>query len=94
MHVVVPEARSVAACLWLAEQTDLVVGASTGSALAGCLAWLEDHPEATHVACISPDFGANYRSTVYDAAWRAQLGFDQASPPDALIMPDEEETHV
>ena len=65
----VPEADAVAACRWVAEQVDLRLGASSGAAIAGCVSYIEEHPQLNHVVCLCPDFGANYESTVYNDAW-------------------------
>jgi len=83
---VVPEGVAVAACRWLADRTDLRVGASSGAALAGGLAVLARRPDLTHVVCLCPDFGVRYGSTVYDDAWCARHGFDHPAPA-ATIRP-------
>lgn len=65
----VPEADAIRTCHHLVRR-GFLVGGSTGSVVAGALAWLSRHAsgDVTAVA-ISPDLGERYLDTVYDTGW-------------------------
>lgn len=52
----------------------ICVGGSTGASLAAAIRYLSHHPETTAVACICPDGGDRYASTIFDDRWVAQAG--------------------
>ncbi|MEN0066674.1 MAG: pyridoxal-phosphate dependent enzyme [Myxococcota bacterium] len=83
---VVPEHEAVMTCCWLEEAAGLPVGASSGAAIAAGLRYLARERTVEHIVCLCPDFGKNYRSTVYDAGWRDQHAFDIAPPPPIRVI--------
>lgn len=73
----VSEARTVLMCRHLARQYGMLVGGSTGTVLAGVLAWHDRIAPTATVVAISPDWGDRYLATVYDDDWaRARFGED------------------
>ncbi len=66
----VTETDTVRACRTLAGR-GLLFGGSTGTVVAGAVRWLERHDPDRRLrsACVSPDMGERYLSTVYDDAW-------------------------
>ncbi|KVE32419.1 hypothetical protein WS68_14690 [Burkholderia sp. TSV86] len=65
----IPEAHTIAMCRHLARTRGLLVGASTGTVLAGLFGWRERIARGATVVAISPDFGERYLDTVYDDDW-------------------------
>ena len=65
----VDDERAFACCRALRDCVDVKVGGSSGAVLDACLRYLSDHPELTRVACICPDHGDNYNSSIFDDAW-------------------------
>ena len=61
----------------LAREEGLFVGGSSGSAVAGALAWLKDRPlpEGASVLVILPDSGDRYLSKFYSDDWMVEKGF-------------------
>jgi 2,3-diaminopropionate biosynthesis protein SbnA len=70
------DATAVATCRWLASQTGLRLGGSSGFVLAACLEYLAGNPTAGRLACLCPDGGGKYADTVYDDGWLAAKGID------------------
>lgn len=73
----VPDAASVAACLWLEEKLGRRVGPSTGANLIGAFALAAEMGRQGQVGSIATlicDDGERYADTVYQASWRAQEG--------------------
>ena len=64
----------------LAREEGLFVGGSSGSAVAGALRWLSDHPvpEGKKVVVILPDSGDRYLSKFYSDDWLREKGFADA----------------
>ena len=73
-RVVVGDAEAFAACRVLAASTGIQVGGSSGATLAACARLLAREPELERVACICPDGGRSYRSTIYSDGWLARNG--------------------
>lgn len=67
----VPEAEAIAMCHWLASQHGLLLGGSTGLALAGALRHLEQtgNEVVGQIVVISPDSGEKYLDQIWKAAW-------------------------
>jgi len=70
------DATAVATCRWLASQTGLRVGGSSGFVVAACLKYIAAHHEARRVVCLCPDGGIKYADTVYDDGWLAAKVID------------------
>ncbi len=68
--VMVPEVDAVRMCRRLARQ-GLLLGASSGTVLAGVQASAAAIPPGACVVAISPDFGDRYLDSVYDDDWVA-----------------------
>ncbi|MFF2076333.1 2,3-diaminopropionate biosynthesis protein SbnA [Kitasatospora sp. NPDC058162] len=68
--VEVAELDSVRTCRSLASR-GMLFGGSTGTVVSGAMRWLErnDPGRVLRSACISPDMGDRYLSTLYDDAW-------------------------
>ena len=65
----VDDQRAFACCRALLDCAGVKVGGSSGAVVDACLTYLSDHPELTRVACICPDHGDNYNSSIFDDAW-------------------------
>ncbi len=65
----VTEADAVRICRYLARTNGLLGGGSTGTVVAGVLAWRDRLPGDAVVVAISPDSGERYLDTVYDDEW-------------------------
>jgi cysteine synthase A len=77
----VPDAASVAACLWLERLIGRRCGPSTGTNLIGALQLateLTANGESGSIATLICDGGERYVDTIYDAAWRTSRGLDLA----------------
>jgi N-(2-amino-2-carboxyethyl)-L-glutamate synthase len=72
--VLVRDAEAFAFCRALAGGTGITVGGSSGATIAACAAVLARDPELERVACICPDGGGSYRSTIYSDRWLARNG--------------------
>jgi cysteine synthase A len=71
----VKEAEAVRLCRWLARSHGLLAGGSTGTVLAGVLAWCDRIDRDAVVVAISPDCGERYLDTIYSDDWvRARFG--------------------
>jgi 2,3-diaminopropionate biosynthesis protein SbnA len=75
-RVLVRDAEAFASCRALAARSGLEVGGSSGAALAVCARVLARDPELERVACICPDGGRSYRSTIYSDRWLARNGIE------------------
>lgn len=79
--VSVPDAASVAACLWLESRIGRRVGPSTGTNLIGTLnlaGQMEAARRGGSLVSLICDGGDRYSDTIYDPAWRALQGLDLA----------------
>ena len=72
--VLVGDTEAFAYCHALAASTGIAVGGSSGAALAACARVLARKPDLERVACICPDGGQSYRSTIYSDRWLARNG--------------------
>jgi 2,3-diaminopropionate biosynthesis protein SbnA len=66
---VVGEADAVRQCRRVARGYGVLLGGSSGAALAAVIACRDQVPEGSRVLVISPDMGDNYLDTVYDDDW-------------------------
>ncbi|RDI73919.1 Cysteine synthase [Gaiella occulta] len=77
--VLVGDAEAFAFCRALAAGTGISVGGSSGAALAACARLLARDPDLVRVACLCPDRGDRYASTIYDDGWLSRNGIDPGS---------------
>jgi 2,3-diaminopropionate biosynthesis protein SbnA len=73
-HVLVRDPEAFACCRALASAAGIGTGGSSGAALAACARLLAAQPELDRVACLCPDGGDTYASTIYDDHWLAHHG--------------------
>jgi cysteine synthase A len=75
----IPDAASVAACLWLESRIGRRVGPSTGTNLIGTLilgGQMESARRGGSLVSLICDGGDRYSDTIYDPAWRVRQGLD------------------
>ena len=84
--VLVPEWETVRECRWLASNTGLLAGGSTGTVLAAVRRKADSIPPDATVVAIAPDLGERYLHTVYDDDWVAERGLDRAPEADARLQ--------
>jgi 2,3-diaminopropionate biosynthesis protein SbnA len=72
----IADAEAFAFCRALAAATGVWVGGSSGATLAACARLLAAQPELDRVACMCPDRGERYASTIYNDSWLASHGID------------------
>lgn len=65
----IPEAQAVSMCRWLAKRYGLLLGGSTGTVVAGVLAFADQLRSDDVVVAISPDMGERYLDTIYSDEW-------------------------
>jgi N-(2-amino-2-carboxyethyl)-L-glutamate synthase len=70
--VVVAERDTVRTCRRIAQEYGLLIGGSTGTALAGAHQIKESFAPGDRVIVISADLGGNYTDTVYSDSWVAE----------------------
>jgi 2,3-diaminopropionate biosynthesis protein SbnA len=70
----VGDAAAFAYCRALSASTGIEVGGSSGATLAACVHVLARDRDLERVACICPDGGGRYRSTIYSDGWLARNG--------------------
>ncbi|MFG1653255.1 2,3-diaminopropionate biosynthesis protein SbnA [Micromonospora sp. NPDC049275] len=68
----VQEVDTVRMCRRVARRYGLLLGGSSGSALAAVAAMRNEIPAGSRVLVISPDMGDGYLDTIYDDAWVAE----------------------
>ncbi len=73
-HILVDDEDAFGCCLMLAAATGIRVGGSGGAALAACARYLHARPEAGAVACVCPDHGDGYATSIFSEAWRRGQG--------------------
>jgi cysteine synthase len=73
-RALVRDAQAFAYCRALLARTGIEVGGSSGAVLAACARLLARDPDLERVACICPDGGQSYRSTIYSDRWLARNG--------------------
>ena len=83
----VSDAESFAAARRAARLEGLLVGGSSGTALAAALRYARRLGPGDVVVVILPDTGRNYLSKMYDEAWLAEHGFSE-NPPDRATVGD------
>lgn len=93
---VIEERDTIQMCRYMARENGLLFGGSTGTVLAGVMAWKDRiHPDATVVA-ISPDAGERYLDTIYNDDWvRTRFpnyDFDHLCP--SALIRHEENSHA
>lgn len=75
--VFVDDAEAFAYCHALVNATAIKVGGSSGAALAACVKYLgRPNVNFRRVACLCPDRGDNYDSTIYNRRWLLANGFN------------------
>jgi N-(2-amino-2-carboxyethyl)-L-glutamate synthase len=74
--VLVHDAAAFACCRALAEGAGIEIGGSSGATLAACACLLARDLDLERVACICPDGGQGYRSTIYSESWLARNGVE------------------
>lgn len=80
--VLIPEWETVRECRWLATNTGLLAGGSTGTVLAAVRRQADLIPPDATVVAIAPDLGERYLNSVYDDDWVAGRGLDRAPGTD------------
>lgn len=80
--VLVPEWETVRECRWLARNTGLLAGGSTGTVLAAVRRHAAQIPADATVVVVAPDLGERYLGSVYDDAWVLERGLEQAFESD------------
>jgi len=68
-QVMVPEVETVRACWQFQREHGFLLGASSGTVLAGIQRYADRIAPGSIVAAISPDFGDRYATTLYDSSW-------------------------
>ncbi|MEW2069209.1 2,3-diaminopropionate biosynthesis protein SbnA [Streptomyces sp. NPDC007346] len=87
--LLIPEWETVRECRWLAKNSGLLAGGSTGTVLAAIRRLAPQIPSDATVVAISPDLGERYLNSVYDDKWVADRGLDKAHFADGQL-PEEE----
>ncbi len=85
--IAVPDAASIAACLWLENMLGRRVGPSTGTNLIGTLALASEMKRlgrAGSIVTLICDGGERYSDTIYSEAWRVGSGPDLSCYRDRL----------
>lgn len=72
--ITVSERDTIAMCDFILDEHNLLVGASTGSVLAGIDKIYQELDDKAVIVAISPDFGTNYLGTLFNKGWRAERG--------------------
>jgi len=75
-HIEVCDADAFAMCRHIAQRTGILIGGSSGATVFACTRYIARHREVAVAACICPDGGANYASSIYDDEWLRSNGFD------------------
>jgi cysteine synthase A len=77
--VQVDDASAAAACRWIYARTGLMLGGSAGATITAAVRYGQSCAELSAVACLCPDGGEHYRTTIYAAvgeAWREAADLD------------------
>jgi len=79
-HVsIVDDEKAFLFCRNLFRNTGYLLGGSSGAVLAAAADYLWSHPEIQTAACVCPDRGENYASTIYSDTWMRDAGVDLTS---------------
>jgi 2,3-diaminopropionate biosynthesis protein SbnA len=78
-HRLIGDEAAFAFCRALYAATGIKVGGSSGAVLAGCAEYLAEHPEARRVACVCPDRGENYATSIFDDGWLRRHGLSASA---------------
>ena len=78
-YVLIDDIEAFAFCHALAAELGICVGGSSGAALAACGRVLAANPDLGRVACLCPDRGDAYASTIYDHRWLLRNGIDPST---------------
>ncbi|WP_236653723.1 2,3-diaminopropionate biosynthesis protein SbnA [Streptacidiphilus melanogenes] len=92
--VLIPEWETVRECRWLARNTGLLAGGSTGTVLAAVRREAGQIPPDATVVAIAPDLGERYLGSVYDDDWVIERGLAQALEPAQTDQSPKEDLHV
>lgn len=76
----VSDAESFQTARLIARQEGILLGGSSGTALAAALRYAQRLTPSDLVVVLCPDTGRNYLSKMYDDAWLAQNGFTDVAP--------------
>ncbi len=68
-QVMVPEIETVRACWQFRREHGFLIGASTGTVLAGIRRYAKHIPDDSVVVAICPDLGERYATTLFSARW-------------------------
>lgn len=81
LKVLVDEPATVRMCRRVAREYGLLLGGSSGSALAAVEAMADRIPAGSRILTLSPDMGEGYLDTVYNDEWvRERYGAEALSP--------------
>lgn len=92
--VLIPEWETVRECRWLARNTGLLAGGSTGTVLAAVRRQAASIPVDATVVAIAPDLGERYLNSVYDDEWVAKRGLDQVPDTNAQLQKGQQDVLV
>nr|MDT0657166.1 2,3-diaminopropionate biosynthesis protein SbnA [Micromonospora sp. DSM 115978] len=88
--VLIPEWETVRECRWLARNTGLLAGGSTGTVIAAVRRLEPEIPPDATIVAIAPDLGERYLSTIYNDEWVATRGLNRPGEPGLDPAPDTE----
>ncbi|HEY1349371.1 MAG TPA: pyridoxal-phosphate dependent enzyme [Ktedonobacteraceae bacterium] len=74
-YLLVHDEEAFACCRTLFLATNLLVGGSSGAALAACIRYLDQHPHLHEIVCLCADSGDNYISSIFCDTWLQEQGF-------------------
>ncbi|MGP3534590.1 cystathionine beta-synthase [Microbacterium sp. RD1] len=86
--VAVDDAEAFAMTRRLAREEGLLVGGSSGMAVAGALRVARDLPDSAVVVVLLPDSGRGYLAKVFDDEWMLARGFAVDAPPPGPTVAD------
>lgn len=75
-YITVSDEESFRAARALATQEGLLVGGSSGTAMAAALRYAVDTQKSGTIVVLMPDTGRNYLSKMFDDVWLKENGFD------------------
>ncbi len=84
-YVRVGDRESILTARRAAREEGLLIGGTSGTALAAALRLAEDLDESHTVVVIIPDSGRNYLSTYFDDAWLTSTGFAEPEHPEGTV---------